>query len=240
MNTQTAKHTPSSHHTRTTSLLMSTSLNSADFAPFGDVMAAREAESRGLRSVQANQGSARKWLNVTNLHDFYDECGSGEKAEVVVNLFVCEPRELERQGGRMVFPVNILERHPFTAQMFVPVGVGRADENVRYLVIVAPTLPASNDDTSTALKTAGPARKGPGQPDLDNIKAYLAHGNQAVSYGAGTWHAPMVVLGEKPIGFIVVQYSNGVASEDCQEFEIAAEECVAVDVGEADGSRAKL
>jgi len=57
-------------------------------------------------------------------------------------------------------------------------------------------------------------------PDLDRIQAFIARGDQAVTYGPGTWHAPMVVLGEKAIDFVVVQYANGVGEEDCQEVEI--------------------
>lgn len=145
----------------------------------------------------------------------------------------------------MVFPVKVLERHPFTAQMFIPIGVSPNEKNVRYLVIVAPTLPVANDHTSTTTPSTssnhstGPARKGPGHPDLDNIKAFIAKGDQAVTYSAGTWHAPMVVLGEKPIDFVVVQYSNGVASEDCQELDIETNE-LAVDLGEAGALKAKL
>ena len=45
----------------------------------------------------------------------------------------------------------------------------------------------------------------------------MANGNQAVTYGAGTWHAPMVVIGERPIDFVVVQFANDVGIEDCQE-----------------------
>ncbi|KAG9542426.1 hypothetical protein KCU77_g21480, partial [Aureobasidium melanogenum] len=36
-------------------------------------------------------------------------------------------------------------------------------------------------------------------------------------------HAPMVVLGAKAIDFVVVQYANDVALEDCQEMEIRTE-----------------
>jgi ureidoglycolate lyase len=61
---------------------------------------------------------------------------------------------------------------------------------------------------------------GSGLPDLDNLRAFIAKGSQAVTYGAGTWHAPMVVLGNKPVDFVVVQYANGVGLEDCQEVEI--------------------
>lgn len=34
-----------------------------------------------------------------------------------------------------------------------------------------------------------------GNPDLDTLKAFLCKSNQAVTYGAGVWHAPMIVIG---------------------------------------------
>jgi ureidoglycolate lyase len=53
-----------------------------------------------------------------------------------------------------------------------------------------------------------------------------------VTYGPGTWHAPMMVLpplekevedghtgGTGTIDFLVTQFANGVAEEDCQEVE---------------------
>jgi ureidoglycolate lyase len=57
-------------------------------------------------------------------------------------------------------------------------------------------------------------------PDLRNMRAFIALGDQAVTYGPGTWHAPMVVLGRESIDFVVVQYVNGVGLEDCQEVEL--------------------
>jgi ureidoglycolate lyase len=54
-------------------------------------------------------------------------------------------------------------------------------------------------------------------PDLKNLRAFVATGNQAVTYGAGTWHAPMVVVGDRAIDFVVVQFANEVGIEDCQE-----------------------
>ncbi|GAB7357001.1 hypothetical protein MBLNU459_g7832t1 [Dothideomycetes sp. NU459] len=84
--------------------------------------------------------------------------------------------------------------------------------------------PFTNDNDpprSRASPAQGPPLpKGIGQPDLSQLKAFIANGSQSVTYGPGTWHAPMVVLGEKSIDFVVVQYANGVGLEDCQEIEI--------------------
>lgn len=228
-------------------------------------------------AVYANQGSALKILDVTHMTDFYTEALSKQPSKAVMNMFVCSPRELRSVGeertvsGKPVsfgaafgngespkkheclFDVKILERHPYTSQTFVPMGLDEKDETTCYLVIVAPTLPdegsqANNTDTwkrpidnflnraAASLSRASPAphslsiesgqRKGTGQPDLNNICAFLANGSQAVTYGAGTWHAPMVVLGLKKVEFVVVQFANGVGEEDCQERELKTVEGV--------------
>ena len=57
-----------------------------------------------------------------------------------------------------------LERHPHSAQIFVPLAVSR------YLIVVAPSL--AN-----------------GQPDLDRLQSFVAPGNQGIIYRANTWHA---------------------------------------------------
>jgi ureidoglycolate lyase len=110
-----------------------------------------------------------------------------------------------------------------------------------FLVIVAPTLKGqsatatsqtkdavSSDPTtiSTIGTLSDPVNEGTADsnrvlirdpPDLENLRAFIAHGGQAVTYGPGTWHAPMVVLGPRRVDFVVVQYVNGVDDEDCQE-----------------------
>ncbi|KAL8742044.1 MAG: hypothetical protein Q9184_008312, partial [Pyrenodesmia sp. 2 TL-2023] len=101
-----------------------------------------------------------------------------------------------------------------------PASPARTAET-RYLVIVAPSLPA----------TSHPPFQEAGLPDLNNVKAFWAHKGQAVTYGAGTWHAPMAVIGDERIDFVVVQFANGVAEEDCQEVELPQPTGVSVDVG---------
>ena len=101
-----------------------------------------------------------------------------------------------------------MERHPFTTQTFIPIGLCPADPDTAYLVIVAPPLlDVSGNDI----------------PDIDKIKVFLATGSQAVTYGMGIWHAPMIVIGAKPVSFVVTQFVNGVPSDDCQEVELSTE-----------------
>ncbi|CAK3963605.1 ureidoglycolate hydrolase [Lecanosticta acicola] len=250
----------------------SNALDPATFAPFGEVIQnPRTHDGKpSLGTIQANQGTATKWLDVTHLENWYHLAPSGKTARPVMNMFVCRPRKLLQER---FFEVKVLERHPFTPQTFVPMGMGPQD---RYLVIVAPTLkgrttgrdgrdkpypaeytrpkkslkerllgarpnPFTNDHepcTTPSRSNLGPERKpkGSGEPDFDNIQAFIARGDQAVTYGPGTWHAPMVVLGKNEVEFVVVQYANGVPLEDCQEVDLPNGQ-IAVDVN-LDGAQA--
>lgn len=186
-------------------------------------------------AVLANQGSALKYLNVTNMVDLYGSAPSHEPAKAVMNMFVCSPRTLlPSQQVRLAgnFPVEILERHPFTTQTFIPLGLSPSEAHkARYLVIVAPSSSPSDEGLPSPMPadTNGPL-PGRGLPDLKNIRAFIANGAQAVTYGAGTWHAPMVVIGRNAIDFVVVQFANGVAIEDCQERELEEREKVLIAV----------
>ncbi|CAJ2502320.1 Uu.00g097140.m01.CDS01 [Anthostomella pinea] len=123
--------------------------------------------------------------------------------------------------------VTILERHPFTSQTFIPLT---ADASKRYLVIVAPSLPPGATDEGLPVpdaeaaqgateKANGAKLPGRGLPNVRRMRAFVATGEQAVTYAAGTWHAPMMALGpaDSTIDFLVVQFANDVPVEDCQE-----------------------
>lgn len=238
------------------------------FQDYGEVIEdpATHSDSLSFTTIEANQGSARKVLDVTHMNNHYALSQSKKAASPTVNMFVCKPRSLEQADGNGIFPVKILERHPFTPQTFVPMGLDRNDKETAYLVIVAPTLPLSqrardeglvppypvappkrkpslrerllgsrpNPFTNDFVPTTTPPvtfdlspsqkPKGPGLPDLSKLQAFIARGDQAVTYGPGTWHAPMVVLGQRPIEFVVLQYANGVPVEDCQEVDIVTPE----------------
>lgn len=194
----------------------------------------------------ANQGSAVKFSNVTALTNDYDRAPSGVVTQTSVSLFACRPRSLRRLGeakasvrdsvdyadvlahaganrgsGRegVAFDVRILERHPYTSQTFAPMGLSADDVSTCYLVVVAPTLPLPPGTNSAS----EPAPGWKGDPDLDNMRSFLARGDQAVTYAAGTWHAPVVVLGREEVDFMVFQFANGVADEDCQEVLVEPE-----------------
>ncbi|KAL9607387.1 MAG: hypothetical protein Q9167_007697 [Letrouitia subvulpina] len=163
----------------------------------------------------ANQNTALKYLNVNHLTNLYSSAPSKSPEKVVMNMFSCFPRNLRPSlvHKKLFFDVKILERHPYTTQTFVPIGLQPSNLSLRYLVIVVPTLPPTTD---SHFKTMGP-------PDLKKLKAFWADERQAVTYSAGTWHAPMVVVGEQRVDFVVTQFANEVADEDCQEVMLEAD-----------------
>ncbi|KAJ5328919.1 hypothetical protein N7452_009309 [Penicillium brevicompactum] len=186
--------------------------------------------------VLANQNSALKYSPISPLLDRYNGSPSGKPSEARMTMFCCFPRKLRSISSgpseKEAFDVRILERHPFTNQTFIPVDlsahskVGDGEDEPLFLVVVAPTL---KGQTITAKNEQGETVTIQDPPDLKNIKAFVARGGQAVTYGVGTWHAPMVVLGKRRVDFVVVQFVNGVGDEDCQE--AAFGEGVVVDLG---------
>ncbi|KAJ5579607.1 Ureidoglycolate hydrolase [Penicillium hispanicum] len=224
-------------------------LTPANFAPFGtaicsplprDLNVAPQPSTRPSHDptpVLANQNSALKYSPISPLLDHYTTASSRKPASARMTMFCCFPRKLRTvshgpQPEREVFDVRILERHPFTNQTFIPIDlsshptVGDGEEEPVFLVVVAPTR---QGEVATTTNDAGQTVTIRDPPDLQKAKAFIARGGQAVTYGVGTWHAPMVVLGRRRVDFVVVQHINGVDDEDCQE--AAFGEGVVVDLG---------
>ncbi|KAI0389229.1 ureidoglycolate hydrolase [Xylariaceae sp. FL0594] len=219
-----------------------------------------EAISRGdllpCGAVSANQGTAIQYRRIATRptpQNLYSSAPSGRPATARTTMFVCGARTLlssssssssgkwkgEGGGGGGGVEIKVLERHPFTSQTFIPLT---ADKSKRYLVVVAPTLasPTKTEKFPVPQSSSadGIALPGPGLPDLPNLRAFIATAEQAVTYGTGTWHAPMIALGppDSTIDFVVVQFANDIPVEDCQE--VALESAGAVDAkgeGEARG-----
>ncbi|KAK9451184.1 ureidoglycolate hydrolase [Limtongia smithiae] len=178
-------------------------LTPSSFSKFGGVISSLHQLST-MPSVSANYGTATKITRVTPFANNYPgNASSGAPASTNFNLFRSSyPAHMIRataMEGGFVCEAGVLEQHPFSTQTFLPMGVHAGD--IAYLVICA---------------QAGPD----GLPDLTTVEAFLANGNQAVTYGPGTWHAPMISLKEV-IDFGVLINENGVALEDCREVHIA-------------------
>jgi ureidoglycolate lyase len=129
-------------------------LTRAGFAPFGDAIGLSLAEGDGRA---ANQGTARR-------HDHAARVVNARPGTATPHL------ALFRSVGRALpVTVPLLERHPASTQLFVPLG------DAEVIVVVAPTAEG-------------------GGPALHGARAFHVRPGQGVSYHPGTWHAPIIAL----------------------------------------------
>jgi len=132
-------------------MLLAHPLRAAAFAPYGEVVQARG------RSRAANMGRARRFDFLAELRDLRPG-----RARPNLCLFRCRPLP----GARLA--LRVLERHPRSTQVFIPMG-----GSSRYLVVVA---------------------LGRDRPDLSTLRAFTASASQGVSYRPGVWHHPIAAL----------------------------------------------
>jgi ureidoglycolate lyase len=132
------------------------------FAPFGDVIDLASAPGR-----------------------FYHDAALGNRrpqasASLSVALKAETPdRPLESQ---------MMERHEFSSQTFIPVEVGR------WLIVVAP-------------------HAAQGGPDMAEARAFVADGRTGVTYKANTWHHGLTTL-DRPGRFAVFMWKAGSQDEE--------------------------
>ena len=185
-------------------------------------------------TILANQNTAIKSSSLIPISSTYHLSPSGIPAKPVMSQFSCFPRTLRQtttKDGKTahVFDVKILERHPYTTQTFVPLSHNTSsstnDDRTRCIIIVAPTLPTPpvlSSGTPYFPQASSSSYKSTygGAPDLQNLKAFVAEPGVGITYGVGTWHAPMVVVGDGRVDFVVTQWMSGRSEEDCQEVEL--------------------
>ena len=94
------------------------------------------------------------------------------------------------QPRSLPFTVQMMERHPLASQAFIPMS-GRP-----YLVVVAP---------------AGEP------PEVEDLKVFIARGDQGVNYATGVWHHPLLAL-EGVCDFLVVDRSG--PGHNCDEVQL--------------------
>ncbi|MCJ1359703.1 MAG: Ureidoglycolate lyase [Icmadophila ericetorum] len=197
-------------------------LSKAAFAPFGHVIenpsGQTDEDISSTIPASANQGTALVYSNISPVTTKYSESSNNASSGVVMSLFSCSPRQVKSatdlenlshsETVTGFLDLSVLERHPYTTQTFIPLGLDRDSSSVAYLVVVAPTI-------------LGPSKEA-GLPDFSSVQAFLGRGSQAVTYGVGTWHAPMIVIGDSHINFVVVQYKNHIPQDDCEELEFVS------------------
>ncbi|KMP09726.1 hypothetical protein CIHG_07989 [Coccidioides immitis H538.4] len=203
-------------------------LSSKSFAPYGtvispplpnDLVAAPShlpsLPSKPTEPTLVNQGYAIKYSPVSPMENSYGTGGEARQpASPRISLFSCFPRKL-RESGDSSASSRGRGNGSRDASTNSPSTTIRND--AIYLIIVAPSLTGqtvtatvkAKDDHADLATIRDP-------PDLSNLQAFIAKPGEAITYATGTWHAPMVVLGEKRIDFVVIQFMNGVEDDDCQ------------------------
>ena len=132
------------------------------FAPFGDVIDIPDQAGR------------------TYYEDALGNLRPGAHPSLSVSL---KPELVDRS-----LRAELLERHEFSSQTFVPIDVQR------WLIVVAP-------------------HAGTGGPDLAGVRAFIATGRQGVTYKANTWHHGLTVL-DRPGRFAVFMWRDGTKGDE--------------------------
>ncbi|MBS0510862.1 MAG: ureidoglycolate lyase [Proteobacteria bacterium] len=94
------------------------------------------------------------------------------------------------QPRSLPFTVQMMERHPLASQAFIPMS-GRP-----YLVVAPAGEP----------------------PAAEDLKVFLARGDQGVNYATGVWHHPLLAL-EGVCDFLVVDRSG--PGHNCNEVHLS-------------------
>lgn len=141
------------------------------FAPFGEVVLPARQD---IEPVMVNFGTAARRNNVGEL--------AQDRPHSKPNLagFHCKP------WSRFPVLAESMEKHPRSAQLFVPMNVSR------YLVVVAP---------------------GDAAPDIEGLRAFVATPAEGVIYRANVWHMPLIVF-DRPADFVMLVWEDDTA-EDC-------------------------
>jgi ureidoglycolate lyase len=91
------------------------------------------------------------------------------------------------QPEKLPITANVMERHRYSAQVFLPLDVER------FFVLVAPHLPV-------------------GGPDMERARGFIVPGNLGISYRPDTWHHPSIVL-DRPGVFTVLLWRDGTSND---------------------------
>lgn len=149
-------------------------LTAKAFEPYGFVISGDRDDVVGK---PANQGTAKRYDWLGEVRDLRPG-----RARFNMCLFRCTPRH------DWPLTVQILEKHPMTTQIIVPMNAAR------YVVLVGQ-------------RTDGDV------PDLSTLRAFLATGRQGVAYHPATWHHPILALDHES-DFASIVFEDG-SSDDC-------------------------
>jgi len=145
-------------------------LTAAAFRPYGDVIEA------GERFALINSGTTRHYADLAKIDV------DAQDGRARLSLYQVAPYE-------MPLVVTMLERHPLSSQLFVPLN------EAPFLVVVA----AGGVD---AIESSA-------------VRAFVCNGRQGINYHRGTWHHPVIAL-HRETDFLVLDRRG--SGRNCDEF----------------------
>ena len=157
-------------------------LTSANFAPFGDVVEVSSQSAKPVMSI--NYGQTERYHDLAAI-----DVNANEAASTLVNIFRSTPL------ARYPIKIEIMERHPLSSQMFMPLS------DNPYLVVVAPKGEFDENKIEVFLAASQSRRKLPRR----HMASLLASALNAVS------------------DFLVVD--RGGDGDNCDEVEIERTVC---------------
>ncbi len=137
-------------------------LTCESFAPFGEVVSHRGTDRRHYLALP------------------FDRTADANRTMMWVSC-VETPR-------RLPLRIERLERHPYSAQTFIPLAVSR------YLIVVAPQAEG-------------------GQPDTAGLQAFIAASREGVCYRRRVWHHGLTVL-DTPAEFAILMSMRGEGDDE--------------------------
>ena len=165
--------------------VQATAIEAEAYSPYGSVIMAARGD---VSPRSANQGTAQQYSGLAP----FDNLRVSD-APVNVSVFRVAPHT------HTSVDVRLLEKHPKSTQIFVPMNAQR------YVVIVA---------------------LGEDEPDLSSLRAFMVRPDQAITYHPGVWHHPMVGL-DSSTDFVCLTHEDG-SAVDCIIHQIPKEEGVVV------------
>ena len=157
-------------------------LTAAAFRPYGDVIEA------GDRFTLINRGTTRQYADLAKIDV------DAQDGRARLSLYRVTPYE-------MPLVVTLLERHPLSSQLFVPLN------EASFLVIVA----AAGVDAI--------------EPSA--VRAFLCNGRQGINYRPGTWHHPVIALHRETDFLVLDRHGSG---RNCDEFHFDEADRIVVEL----------
>ncbi len=115
---------------------------------------------------------------------YHDEALGDRRAGAAPSLSVA----LREPTPDRPFRSDMLERHEFSSQTFIPIEAGR------WLIVVAP-------------------HAAQGGPDVAKALAFVADASVGVTYKANTWHHGLTTL-DRPGRFAIFMWKDGTAADE--------------------------